>query len=65
MLHINSSAGTAAQQSSKCSLIQRPAIILAILLLCAVYCQAQMRQDTERVVLLVGDTSHIYKTYFK
>jgi hypothetical protein len=36
MLHRNSSAGTAAQQSSKSSLIQRPAIILAMLLLCAV-----------------------------
>jgi len=36
MLHRNSSAGTAAQKSSKCSLIQRPAIILAMLLLCAV-----------------------------
>jgi hypothetical protein len=37
MLHINSSVGTAAQKSSKCSLIQRPAIILAMLLLCAVF----------------------------
>ena len=41
MLHRNSSAGTAAQKSSKCSLIQRQAIILAMLLLCAVFCQAQ------------------------
>jgi hypothetical protein len=41
MLHRNSSAGTAAQKSSKCSLIQRPAIILAMLLLCAVFCQGQ------------------------
>ena len=38
MLHRNSSAGTAAQKSSKSSLIQRPAIILAMLLLCAVSC---------------------------
>ena len=37
MLHRNSSAGTAAQKSSKCSLVQRPAIILAMLLLCAVF----------------------------
>lgn len=37
MLHRNSSAGTAAPQSSKSSLIQRPAIILAMLLLCAVF----------------------------
>jgi len=36
MLNRNSSAGTAAIKSSKCSLLQRPAIILAILLLCAV-----------------------------
>jgi hypothetical protein len=36
MSNRNSSAGTAAQKSSKCSLIQRPAIILAMLLLCAV-----------------------------
>lgn len=32
---------TTAPQSSKCSLIQRPAIILAMLLLCAVFCQGQ------------------------
>jgi hypothetical protein len=37
MLHRNSSAGTAAKKSYKCSLIQRPAIILAMLLLCAVF----------------------------
>ena len=36
MLHRNSSAGTVAQKSSKSSLIQRSAIILAMLLLCAV-----------------------------
>ena len=41
MLHRNSSAGTAVQKSSKSSLIQRPAIILAMLLLCAVFCHAQ------------------------
>lgn len=41
MLHRNSSAGTAAQKSSKCSLFQRPAIILAMLLLCAVYSYGQ------------------------
>jgi len=46
MLHRNSSAGTAAQKSSKCSLIQRPAIILAMLLLCAVFCQAQTRMKS-------------------
>lgn len=37
MLNRNSSAGTAAQKWFKCSLLQRPAIILAMLLLCAVY----------------------------
>jgi hypothetical protein len=37
MLNRNPSAGTAAKKSSKCSLLQRPAIILAMLLLCAVY----------------------------
>lgn len=36
MLNRNSSAGTAAQKWFKCSLLQRPAIILAMLLLCAV-----------------------------
>ncbi len=38
MLNRNSSAGTAAQKWFKCSLLQRPAIILAmLLLLCAVF----------------------------
>lgn len=37
MLNRNSSVGTAAQKSSKSSLLQRPAIILAMLLLCAFY----------------------------
>jgi len=37
MLNRNSSVRTAAQKWFKCSLIQRPAIILAMLLLCAVY----------------------------
>ena len=36
MLNRNSSAGTAAKKWFKSSLLQRPAIILAILLLCAV-----------------------------
>jgi len=36
MLNRNSSAGTVAKKSSKSSLVQRPAIILAMLLLCAV-----------------------------
>jgi hypothetical protein len=45
MLHRNSSAGTAAPQSSKCSLIQRPAIILAMLLLCAVYSSSCNQKD--------------------
>lgn len=57
MLHRNSSAGTAAKQSSKCLLIQRPAIILAMLLLCAVFVQAQAKYDTTRVIMLVSDTS--------
>lgn len=34
-------AGTTAQQSFKCSLLLRPALLLAIPLLCAVFCQAQ------------------------
>jgi len=42
MLNRNSSAETAAQKSSKSSLIQRHAIILAMLLLCAVYSKAQL-----------------------
>ena len=41
MLNRNLSAGTAAQKSSKCSLIQRPAIILAMLLLVAVRVSSQ------------------------
>ena len=46
MLHRNSSAGTTAPQSSKCSLIQRPAIILAMLLLCAVSsCNYRLKQE--------------------
>lgn len=35
----------------------RPLGIAAILLLCAVFCQAQREQDTLRVVLLLCDTS--------
>lgn len=60
MLHRNSSAGTVAQKSSKRSLIQRSAIILAMLLLCAVYCQGQ---DTLKVMILVADTSHRFDTH--
>lgn len=41
MFNKNSSAGTAAQKSSKSSLLVRSALLLAILLLSAVYCQAQ------------------------
>jgi len=42
--------------------------IAAILLLCAVFCQAQRKQDTVKVVLLVCDTAKIMKIgwdYFK
>lgn len=42
MLNRNSSAGTAAPQSSRSSLIQRPAIILAMLLLVAVTGKSQV-----------------------
>ena len=42
MLNRNSSAGTVAKKWFKSSLLQRPAIILAMLLLCAVYCKAQL-----------------------
>lgn len=77
MLNRNSSAGTAAQKSSKSSLLQRPAIILAMLLLCAVLStEAQTLQlsintdtttsiDTVKVILLVGDTSHRYSEYMQ
>ena len=44
---------------------KRQASFFAMLLLCAVFCQAQIRQDTSRVVLLVSDTSHRYETYFR
>lgn len=58
----------------------RPMSMAAIILLCAVFCQGQQGLtssiwdggvgvtgsiDTVKVVLLVGDTSHRYKTYFK
>lgn len=39
--------------------------IAAILLLCAVFCQAQRQQDTVKVVLLVADTSHYYDEYME
>lgn len=51
MSNRNSSAGTAAQKSSKCSLIQRPAIILAILLLCAVFCQGQTKYNLSKMMI--------------
>lgn len=41
MLNRNSSARTAAKRWFKCSLLQRPAIILAMLLLCAVFVRGQ------------------------
>jgi hypothetical protein len=42
MFNRNSSAGTAAEKRSKCSLLARLPLLLAILLLSAVYCQAQI-----------------------
>lgn len=39
--------------------------IAAILLLCAVFCQAQRQKDTVKVVLLVADTSHYYSEYMQ
>jgi hypothetical protein len=54
MQNQSTSARTAAQKSSKSSLIQRPAIILATLLLCAVFCQGQ---DTTKTFKRLTDTS--------
>ena len=50
-------ARTAAKKSFKCSLIQRSAIILAMLLLCAVFCQAQyvLGTDTLMTLKMVGN----------
>lgn len=41
------------------------AVLAAILLLCAVFCQAQRQQDTVKVVLLSSDTAHYYKEYMQ
>lgn len=43
----------------------RPLGIAAILLLCAVFCQAQRQQDTVKVVLLSSDTAHYYNEYMQ
>ena len=57
MQNCNSSARTAAKQSSKSPWLFRQPCILAMLLLCAVYCKAQTQRDTVRVMLLMSDTS--------
>lgn len=46
MFNKNSSAGTAAQKRSKCSLLVGRPLLLAILLLSAVFCQAQIGDTT-------------------
>ena len=46
MFKRNRSAGTAAQKRSKCSLLARLPLLLAILLLSAVCCQAQITKDS-------------------
>jgi hypothetical protein len=46
MQNCKTSAGTAAKQSSKRSLLVRSALLLAILLLSAVFCQAQITTDS-------------------
>jgi len=70
MLHRNSSAGTTAQKSSKCSLIQRPAITLAMLLLVAVFgCKEPKapvnkivyKQDTASVINAVIENPEVEK----
>jgi len=48
MLNRITSAGTATQKSSKCSLFVRP-LLLAMLLLSAVFCQAQIGDSTWKV----------------
>jgi hypothetical protein len=58
MLNKNSSAGTAAQKISKCSLLAGLPLLLAILLLCAVSGQAQRKLDTVRVLILYSDTTY-------
>jgi hypothetical protein len=78
MKNRNSSAGNAAQKWFKCPLIQRPAIILAMLLLCAVLStEAQtlltnpigffntdtsITTDTIKVMLLISDTATNFYT---
>lgn len=60
MLHRNSSAGTAAQKSSKCSLIQRPAVVLAMLLLCAVFSsEAQTTTSSKDSMFLSAESFSI------
>ena len=50
MLNCKTSAGTAAQQRSKSSLLFRPAALAAILLLCAVFVQAQTKNYKDRKI---------------
>lgn len=54
MLNRNSSAGTAAPQCSKSLLIQRPAIILAMLLLCAVFSGCSKKEESKRRYFFIG-----------
>jgi NCAIR mutase (PurE)-related protein len=38
----------------------RSAIILAITLLCTVYCHGQQKKDTVKIVMMVSDTNYSY-----
>lgn len=76
MLNKITSAGTAAKKRSKCSLLADRPLLLAIPMLCAVFCQGQTLQgiintdttttlDTVKVVLMVSDTAHVYDQYYQ
>ena len=55
MLNRKMSAGTAAEKCSKCSLFARPALLLAILMLVAVFCKAQ--DSTHKGLIALNDSS--------
>ena len=66
MQNCKSSARTTAKQSSKSSLLFRQPCILAMLLLCAVYCQAQSTFDTALIgnsKLILGNTKAMTLEY--
>jgi hypothetical protein len=65
MLNRNLLAGTAAQKRFKCSLLQRPAIILAMLLLCAVLStQAQTTTSSKDSMFLSTGTISLATAYY-